>query len=78
MGEYSPDKENGKVIIELGTRVDQTAAGVNALLEQIGRVKESVPPKARIDEMKGAVERAFVFNFDEPDDILVAQRSFGF
>lgn len=63
------------------TKTETTAAGIDALMAEIGDIVANPPSDAEIKRAKDAILNSFVFNFDSPAKILrqqITYEYFGF
>ena len=69
-GSISPGLKAGTVQVYLKTRNDQVESALKAALDVVSTSKRELPDRVRFSEAKSAVERSFVFKFEEPDSIV--------
>lgn len=69
-GGLAPGVSKGTFQINMGSRTDQALNAVKTALEVVDTTSRELPDEKMFNDSKLAVERSFVFKFEENDDIL--------
>ncbi len=72
-GGFAPGAKGGEYLIALGTRTQEAPNAIAEVLNQIRRAQSETATEARLDEIRRAVGRGFVFNFATPGGALSRQ-----
>ena len=68
----------GTFNVWMTTKTETTAAGIDALLEEIGSLVSSPPTDDEVKMAKESILNSFVFNFDSKEEILVQQMVYAY
>ena len=68
----------GLLRITMGTKSETTAAGVDALLEEVGNIAAQPPTEEELKRAKDAILNSFIFRFDSKEKVLREQAAYAF
>jgi zinc protease len=68
----------GTFNVWMTTKTETTAAGIDALLEEIGSLVSTPPTDEEVKMAKESILNSFVFNFDSKEEILAQQMTYAY
>jgi len=68
----------GLLRISLGTKSETTAAGIDALLEEVQNIVAQPPTEEELKRAKDAILNSFIFRFDSKEKVLREQALYAF